>query len=141
MKTKISVLCCALFFLINCEPVEINTDTVIGPWNLIELTAHGIPETYNPGEHVWTFGDDSLLLEGSNSNFPEGKRRYLLVEYQDSLFIDTNYNPASPVSPILAHLEINDDEMTIDCNDVIFLHDTDTTRGLGFDGAFLRFER
>lgn len=140
---SISILLCALFFSIGCESIEENTDPLIGSWDMTQLTGGfvGANETYNPGEIVWTFSEDSLSIQGSSMFVSEGTSRYLLVEHGDSLFIDTYYNAASPASPFLSYLEINDDEMTIDQNIILFINDNDTIQGTGNDGFFFSFEK
>jgi len=144
MKIKISILCCVLFFLISCQQEEEeNTDPIIGAWNLIELSGGiaGAQETYNPGDIVWTFTEDSLFIQGSSLFISERESSYLLVEYGDSLFIDTYYNPADISFPYFSHLELNDDEMMINENVGLAIIDNDTIHAALADGLIFSLEK
>jgi len=143
MKTIISILCCfALFFLISCEDDEENIDPIIGSWNLTQLMGGlaGVDENYASGDIVWTFSEDSLFIEGSSPFIAEGANSYLIVEYGDSLFLNPNYRVESPTQ-FFTYLEINDDEMTLNENSVLYMTDNDTTLTTLADGFFYSFEK
>jgi len=144
MTAKISVLFLVLICLISCQQEEEESiNPLIGSWNLIELTGGfaGADETYDPGEIVWTFSEDSLFIQGSSMFISEGTKSYFLMEYRDSLFIDFLFNGAIPIPPTVSYLEINDDAMIIDQSNILFLSNNDTIPGAGSDGFFFSFER
>ena len=141
MKTKISILCCVLFFSISCEPVEVNISPVVGSWNLTQLTGGfaGSVQNYNPDDIVWTFDEDVLTIEDNLAN-SEDERQYTLIEHENNLFIDFN-DDESIFGDFFFYTEINGDEMMINQGIARIIIENDTVPTGISDGYIYSFER
>lgn len=141
MKTKISILCCVLFFLISCEQDEENINPITGSWNLIQLTGGfaGAQQNYNPGDIVWTFDEDILTIEDNLTNI-EDERQYVLIEHENSLFMDFN-GDESIFGDFFFYTEINDNEMIINQGNARTIIENDTVSTGIADGFIYSFEK
>ncbi len=141
MKTKISILCCVLFFLIiSCQKDDENIDPIIGSWDLVRVSGGLMADqTYNAGDIVWTFSDDDVSIEDNLTNSDE-TTDYSLIEYGDSLYI--NFSSISSFFPATSYIEISDDEIRIDQNIGLIIMGNDTMRApLLADALMYSFER
>ncbi len=141
MKTKISILLCALFFLTNCTKDDENINPIIGSWSLVQLTGGfaGSTQNYNPGEITWTFGEDILTIEDNLTN-NEDERHYTLIEHENSLFIDFN-DDESIFGDFFFYIEINGDEVIINQGVARIIIENDTMPTGISDGYIYSFER
>ena len=141
MKIKISILFFVLISSISCQQDDENINPIIGSWNLIQLTGGfaGVQQNYNPGDIVWTFDEDVLTIEDNLTNI-EDELQYVLIEHENSLFMDFN-DDESIFGDFFFYTEINEDEMIINQGNARAIIENDTVSTGIADGFIYSFKK